>query len=130
MPGSAQSPERQRGWVGIVVLLLALVIVEVLAQTVLKRYGLLGGFERRSQAARPGDVPRGPGGIAPAPIDATTAGPVPAEPLERRPEPARPGDVPRGPGVIAPAPIDATTAAPVPADALERARGLESAVQR
>src|SRR6202165_2701649 len=81
MPGSAQSPERQRGWVGIVVLLLALVIVAVLAQTVLKQYGLLGGFERRSEVARPGDAPRGPGVIAPAPIDATA--PVPADALER-----------------------------------------------
>jgi hypothetical protein len=32
---------RQRGWVGLVVLLLALVIVAVLAQTALKHYGLL-----------------------------------------------------------------------------------------
>jgi hypothetical protein len=32
---------RQDGWVGLVVLLLALVIVAVLAQTALKRYGLL-----------------------------------------------------------------------------------------
>ena len=34
-------PRRQRGWVGLVVLLLALVIVAVLAQTALKHYGLL-----------------------------------------------------------------------------------------
>jgi hypothetical protein len=32
---------RQRGWVGLVVLLLALVIVALLAQTALKHYGLL-----------------------------------------------------------------------------------------
>ena len=34
-------PRRQRGWVGLVVLLLALVIVAVLAQRALKYYGLL-----------------------------------------------------------------------------------------
>jgi hypothetical protein len=32
---------RQDGWVGLIVLLLALVMVAVLAQTALKRYGLL-----------------------------------------------------------------------------------------
>ena len=32
---------RQRGWVGLVVILLALVIVAVLARTALKQYGLL-----------------------------------------------------------------------------------------
>jgi hypothetical protein len=32
---------RQRGWIGLIALLLALVIVAVLAQTALKRYGLL-----------------------------------------------------------------------------------------
>lgn len=35
----------QRGWVGLIVLLLALVIVAVLAQTALKRYGLLAPAE-------------------------------------------------------------------------------------
>jgi hypothetical protein len=83
MPGSVRSPGRQRGWVGIVVLLLALVIVAVLAQTLLKQYGLLGGFDQRSQSARPGEAARGPGMIAPAPIDPTTAAPVPANALER-----------------------------------------------
>jgi hypothetical protein len=33
---------RQRGWVGMLVILAALLIVAVLAQTALKRYGLLG----------------------------------------------------------------------------------------
>jgi hypothetical protein len=38
---------RQRGWVGLVVLLLALVIVAVLAQTALKHDGLLAPAGRR-----------------------------------------------------------------------------------
>ena len=63
------------------VLLLALVIVAVLAQTVIKQYGLLGGFDQRSQTARPGEAPRAPGVIAPAPVDPTT--PVPVNALER-----------------------------------------------
>ena len=36
-----QLTRRQRGWVGLVALLLALVIVAVLAQTALKQYGVL-----------------------------------------------------------------------------------------
>jgi hypothetical protein len=36
---------RQRGWVGLAVLLLALVIVAVLAQTALKHYGLLAAAD-------------------------------------------------------------------------------------
>jgi len=83
MVGSVRPPGRQRGWVGIIVLLLALLIVAVLAQTVLKQSGLLGGFDQRSPSARPGDATRGPEVIAPAPIDATTATPTPANALER-----------------------------------------------
>jgi hypothetical protein len=82
MVGNVRPPGRQRGWVGIIVLLLALLIVAVLAQTVLKQSGLLGGFDQRSPSARP-DAARGPGVIAPAPIDATTATPTPANALER-----------------------------------------------
>jgi hypothetical protein len=83
MAGSVRPPGRQRGWVGIIVLLLALLIVAVLAQTVLKQSGLLGGFDQRSPSARPGETARGPGVIAPAPIDATMATPTPANALER-----------------------------------------------
>ena len=82
MPGGVRSPEHQRGWVGIVVLLLALVIVAVIAQTVIKQYGLLGGLDQRLQTARPGEAPRAPGAVAPAAIDPTTT-PVPANALER-----------------------------------------------
>ncbi|TMH08772.1 MAG: hypothetical protein E6H67_00590 [Betaproteobacteria bacterium] len=83
MVGSARFPRRQRGWVGIIVLLLALLIVAVLAQTVLKQSGLLGGFDQSSTSARPGDAGRGPGVIAPASVDATAATPTPANALER-----------------------------------------------
>ncbi len=83
MVSGVRSPERQHGWVGIIALLLALVIVAVLAQTILKQYGLLAGFDQRSQSAKAGEAARGAGMIAPAPIDATTATPVPANVLER-----------------------------------------------
>ena len=71
----------QRGWVGLVVLLLALAIVAVLAQTLLKQYGALGGADS-TKSARPGDTSRAAGQLAPAPIDTTTT-PAPASALER-----------------------------------------------
>jgi len=42
---------RQRGWVGLVVILLALVIVAVLARTALKQYGLLDDPAKAPAAA-------------------------------------------------------------------------------
>ena len=69
---------RQRGWVGIVALLIALVIVAVLAQTVLRAYGLLPGPEAAERAG-----PRAVGAVAPATPDATTAVPAPTTPIER-----------------------------------------------
>jgi hypothetical protein len=52
----------QRGWIGLVVVLLALVIVALLAQSALKRYGVAG-----APAAMP--VPQAAGGTAPASIE-------------------------------------------------------------
>jgi len=72
---SAAQP--QRGWIGVVGLLIALVIVALLAQTVLKTYGLLPG----SDAAAEGG-PRDVGAVGPAPADATVASPA-AAPIER-----------------------------------------------
>jgi hypothetical protein len=69
---------RQRGWVGLVVLLLALLIVAVLSQTLLKRMGLLPDERATSSAG-----PRGPGPASAAPIDATGATPTPGNAIER-----------------------------------------------
>jgi len=70
--------DRERGWVGLIAILIALVIVAVLAQTVLKTYGLLPGAETSARAG-----PRGPGVAAPAEIDPTAATPAPSTPIER-----------------------------------------------
>jgi hypothetical protein len=70
--------DRERGWVGLIAILIALVIVAVLAQTVLKTYGLLPGAETSVKAG-----PRGPGVSAPAEVDPTTATPAPSTPIER-----------------------------------------------
>ena len=45
-------PQRQRGWVGLVVLLLALAIVALLVHTALKQYGVF-----QDPAARPAAAP-------------------------------------------------------------------------
>ncbi|TMH66949.1 MAG: hypothetical protein E6H55_00845 [Betaproteobacteria bacterium] len=68
----------QRGWIGIIGLLLALVIVALLAQTVLKTYGLLPGRDAAVEAG-----PRGVGAVGPAPADVTIASPPAAAPIER-----------------------------------------------
>ena len=75
-PIAELTPSRERGWVGLIVLLLALVIVAVLAQTVLKSYGMLGaGAPVKAQT-------RGLGPAASASPD-TAAAPAPMTPIER-----------------------------------------------
>ncbi len=65
-------PASQRGWIGLVGLLVALVIVAVLAQSVLKSYGLVGGADHvvRGSAAQPAssDAAR-PAAAAPNPME-------------------------------------------------------------
>ena len=63
---------------GLVVVLIALVIVALLAQTVLKTYGLLPGPDAAVKAG-----PRGVGAVDPAPADPTVATPAPTTPIER-----------------------------------------------
>jgi hypothetical protein len=45
---------RQRGWLGLVVILVALVIVALTARTALKQYGLLDDSSKARPAAKPG----------------------------------------------------------------------------
>jgi cytochrome c-type biogenesis protein CcmH/NrfG len=66
---------RERGWIGLVGLLIALVIVAVLAQTVLKSYGLIGGDRVTAAGAR---VPP-----AAAPAADAAQEPVSRDPRER-----------------------------------------------
>ena len=73
---------RQRGWLGLIGLLLALVIVAVLAQKVLKTYGLLSGAEPGPRSATERG-PHGPGELSPAPLDASGVTPSPAAAMER-----------------------------------------------
>ena len=68
---------RERGWVGLIALLLALLIVAILAQTALKHYGLL------SSADAPDAHAHAPTMVAPAEVDATSAAPAPRNALKR-----------------------------------------------
>jgi hypothetical protein len=70
---------QQRGWVGLIALLLALVIVAMLAQTALKRYGLLAAADAPAKTA----ASRAPGDATPADVDPATAAPIPRNALER-----------------------------------------------
>jgi cytochrome c-type biogenesis protein CcmH/NrfG len=72
------SAQRQRGWIGLIGLLIALVIVALLAQTVLKTYGLLPVPDAAVKAG-----PRGVGAVGLAPADPAVATPAAATPIER-----------------------------------------------
>lgn len=71
-------PVQERGWVGLIVILIALVIVALVAQKALKTYGLLPGVEQADRAGA-----RVPPAVSPAPSDATTAPATPGNALER-----------------------------------------------
>ena len=49
-----RSRNRQRGWVGLVLILLALVIVALSAKSALQGYGLLDDKDKATHAAAPG----------------------------------------------------------------------------
>jgi TRAP-type C4-dicarboxylate transport system permease small subunit len=66
-------PARQRGWIGLIVMLLAVVIVGILAKNALQQYGLTG-----SAAPATKGMP-----IDAAAPDATTVVPTPRSALER-----------------------------------------------
>lgn len=72
------SPPRERGWVGLVVILIALVIVALMAQKALKSYGLVPDGEQTAGAGN-----RLPPAASPAGSDATTAPVTPGNALQR-----------------------------------------------
>ncbi len=74
-----RTPHQQRGWVGLIVLLLVLVIIGVLGQTILRQMGLLSPDRVTTKAVGP----RAPGAVGAAPVDATASTPVPGNAVER-----------------------------------------------
>ena len=79
--GRVNTRQRQRGWVGLIVLLIALVIVAMLAQTALKRYGLLPDDRATETTKTAGS--RGVGPTTPMNVDPTGATPLPGNAIER-----------------------------------------------
>jgi len=75
---------RQRGWVGLVVILIALLIVAWLSMDALKQYGMMSGVGPPDKAGSATERVRGPGvGVTEASPDVTTTTPAPINALER-----------------------------------------------
>lgn len=70
---------RQRGWVGLIVILLALALVALLGRTVLRETGLLGA---RPPVAETGERSRLPPGVGPA-AEPASATPSSTAPIDR-----------------------------------------------
>jgi hypothetical protein len=74
---------RQRGWVGLIVMLVALVIIALLAKEGLKQYGLLPGKATTTKAGTPGERARAPGAVGVEALDFNSAPSAPAGALDR-----------------------------------------------
>ncbi len=77
-----QPPASQRGWVGLIVILVALVIVAVLAREALKQYGLASGAPA-TRAGTPAERARSPGAGGVEAFDPGAAPASPASAIER-----------------------------------------------
>jgi hypothetical protein len=76
-------PGTQRGWVGMLVLLLALAIVAWLAKDALRKYGLVPDAETITKSATPGERAGSPAAGAVERADATATAPAPTSPLDK-----------------------------------------------
>jgi hypothetical protein len=76
-------PARQRGWAGIVMILVALVIVAIVAKEALKGYGLAPGAAATMKAGTPAERARMPGAMSGEVLDIGAATSTPASALER-----------------------------------------------
>ncbi len=77
--------QRQRGWVGLIVLLLAVAIVAFLAKDALKSYGLMAPAATtvKVKAGTPGERARAPGAVDASGIAAEASAPTPTAPMDR-----------------------------------------------
>ena len=75
---------RQGGWVGMIVLLLALLIVAWLSKDALLKYAMMPGAETTViRAGSPAERARTPAGSAVEQLDPTLSAPVPTNAIER-----------------------------------------------
>jgi hypothetical protein len=73
--GYAKLPRRQGGWVGLIVLLLAVLVVGFLAKDALKQYGMLDAGTTVSRNRAPlGTTPGASGAALPSSVDGSSAG--------------------------------------------------------
>ena len=63
LPTNVPPPSRQRGWAGIIMILVALVIVAWLAKDALKGYGLAPVTGAKTKAGTPAERSRAPGAV-------------------------------------------------------------------
>ena len=77
-----QTMRRQRGWLGLIVILIVLGIIAVLAKDALKSYGLTGGAAMEADPARQGERTRLPAAATDG-TQALPATPSMAAPIER-----------------------------------------------
>lgn len=77
------SRERQRGWLGLVVMLVALVIVALLAKEALKQFGLTPGKATATKAGTPAERARAPGAAGVEALDFDSAPTAPGAALDR-----------------------------------------------
>jgi hypothetical protein len=78
-----RSRAKQRGWAGLVVILLALVIVALLAKDALKQYVSGAAMETKSKTGTAAERARAPGAVGAEALDVGSAPPTPAAALER-----------------------------------------------
>ena len=75
---------RQGGFLGLVIILIALLIVAWLSMDALKQYGMLSGTTAPAKVAPAAERVRGPGeGVTQAAPDATTVTPAPMDALSK-----------------------------------------------
>jgi hypothetical protein len=79
----ARPIDRQGGWIGLVVILLALVIVGWLAKDAFRQYISVPGAAAPAKSADPGERARAPGAVAVDPAGATSAPAMPTAPMDR-----------------------------------------------
>jgi hypothetical protein len=74
---------KQGGWISLIVILLALVIVGMLAKDALKQYGLVPGAAAPMKAGSPGERARAPAASGVDAFDAGTVEVAPTAPMDR-----------------------------------------------
>jgi len=74
---------RQRGFLGLIVILIALLIVAWLSMDALKAYGVMSGVGPSPKSAPAAEPARGPGVAGTESRDVTTATPAPIDALDK-----------------------------------------------